>query len=307
MAKKARTEEVRQTLWSIFTGQQPTLKPGAAFYAVGLTPSGSRIAVRTHLTSTVQEAVDNLAAYFEAQTLVIANEKYDRATYDLRTLVSAMYRDINKEHTAPDVDALVQFALTGRPLPRAFLVRLAGRNRADEYRVTRPRAVLTKMVLLSRDWKELDMDKDTLEALNPEQPEPAYHLGRLLAVLDDIQTSAMRGVNTTLVDRFYGSMSTTPYAVVGRLIHGSQAHLQKLRKENEPAYRAKQNELESVMGRLRDIPAKPLSTAQQALFALGYYHQRAHINEGIRERSAAKRAKAEAEQAALLTSEGDAQ
>jgi len=305
--KKARTEEVRQTLWSIFTGQQPTLKPGAAFYAVGLTPSGSRIAVRTHLTSTVQEAVDNLAAYFEAQTLVIANEKYDRATYDLRTLVSAMYRDINKEHTAPDVDALVQFALTGRPLPRAFLVRLAGRNRADEYRVTRPRAVLTKMVLLSRDWKELDMDKDTLEALNPEQPEPAYHLGRLLAVLDDIQTSAMRGVNTTLVDRFYGSMSTTPYAVVGRLIHGSQAHLQKLRKENEPAYRAKQNELESVMGRLRDIPAKPLSTAQQALFALGYYHQRAHINEGIRERSAAKRAKAEAEQAALLTSEGDAQ
>lgn len=286
--KKVRSEEVRQALWSVFAGQQSALKPGAAFYAVGLTPSGSRIAVRTHLTSTVQEAVDNLAANFEAQTLVKARDE-DRETYDLRTLVSAMYRDINKEHTAPDVDALVQFALTGRPLPRSFLVRLAGRNRADDYHVTRPRAVLTKMVLLSRNWKELDMDKDTLEALNPEQSEPAYHLGRLLAVLDDVQTSAMRGVNTTLVDRFYGSMSTTPYAVVGRLIQGSQAHLQKLRKENEPAYRAKQNELESVMSRLRDIPAKPLSTAQQALFALGYYHQRAHIQAGIRERVAAKK------------------
>ena len=309
--KKARSEEVRETLRGIFTGQQPTLNPSAAFYAVGLTPSKSRIAVRTHLSSTVQEAVDNLANYFEAQTLAMLNDKYDREVYDLRTLISAMYRDISKEHTAPDVDALVQFALTGRPLPRSFLVRLAGRNRADEFHVTRPRAVLTKLVLISNDWKELNMDKDSLEALNPEQQEPAYHLGRLLAVLDDIQTSAMRGVNTTLVDRFYGSMSTTPYAVVGRLIQGSQAHLQKLRKDNEPAYRAKQGELENVMSRLRDIPAKPLSTAQQALFALGYYHQRAHISEGIRERTAAKKereaqVKADSVQPALLT-EGDAQ
>lgn len=287
--KKARSEDVRQTLWGIFAGQQPTLKPGAAFYAVGLTPSGSRVAVRTCLTSTVQEAVTKLSAYFGAQTLIVANEKYDRETYDLRTLISAMYRDINKEHTAPDVDALVQFALTGRSLPRSFLVRLAGRSRADAFRVTRPRAVLTKMVLLSRDWKELDMDKDTLEALNPDQSEPAYHLGRLLAVLDDVQTSAMRGVNTTLVDRFYGSMSTTPYAVVGRLIQGSQAHLQKLRKEKPGIHHLKQEELEGVMSRLRDVPAKPLSTAQQALFALGYYHQRAHISAGIRERTAAKK------------------
>lgn len=302
--KKARSEEVRQALWSVFTGQQSALKPGAAFYAVGLTPSGSRIAVRTHLSSTVQEAVDKLAAYFEAQTLVKIGEN-DRETYDLRTLVSAMYRDINKEHTAPDVDALVQFALTGQPLPRSFLVRLAGRNRADAYRVTRPRAVLTKMILTSRDFKELDMDQDTLEALNPAQTEPAYHLGRLLAVLDDIQGNVMRA-NTTLVDRFYGSMSTTPHAVVGRLIQGSQAHLQKLRKEKPGIYYMKQEELEGVMSRLRDIPAKPLTTAQQALFALGYYHQRAHIQTGIRERSAAKKEReAQAAGTQPLPTEGD--
>lgn len=302
--KKVRSEEVRQALWSVFTGQQSALRPGAAFYAVGLTPSGSRIAVRTHLSSTVQEAVDKLAAYFEAQTLAKARDD-DRETYDLRTLVSAMYRDINKEHTAPDVDALVQFALTGQPLPRSFLVRLAGRNRADAYRVTRPRAVLTKMILTSRDFKELDMDQDTLEALNPAQTEPAYHLGRLLAVLDDIQGNVMRA-NTTLVDRFYGSMSTTPHAVVGRLIQGSQAHLQKLRKEKPGIYYMKQEELEGVMSRLRDIPPKPLTTAQQALFALGYYHQRAHIQTSIRERSAAKREReAQAAGTQPLPTEGD--
>ena len=289
-AEKARPEQVRSVLWSALKGVAPTLEPGTAFYAVGLTPSGSRIAVRTHLTSTVRDAVDNLARYFASQSLAMVNPVGsnfpDRATFDLYALVGAMYRDPSKAHTAPDVDALVQFALSGQPLPGSFLVRLNARNRADEHRVTRPRAVLTKMVLLSR--KEYDMQEENLEALDTARPEPAYHLGRLLAVLDDIQSSVMKA-NTTLVDRFYGSMSTTPYAVVGRLIQGSQAHLQKLRKDNEGAYFAKQRELEDVMGRLADIPAKPLTTPQQALFALGYYHQRAHISGGIRERSAAKK------------------
>lgn len=297
--RKVRPQKVREMLWSLFTGHQPGIKRGAAFFMVGMTPSGSRVAVRSHLTSTVQDMIDHLADFFAAQQLTPINpesSKYpDAETYDVRTLVSGLYRDMSKEHPEPAVDALVQFALRGQSLPLSFLPKLAARNRAEQ-RVTRPRAVLTKMVLLSNDFKELDMDKETLDALNPNQQEPAYHLGRLLAVLDDIQGSVMKA-NTTLVDRFYGSMSTTPYAVVGRLIQGSQAHLQKLRKENEPAYRAKQTELEAVISRLKDIPAKPLTTPQQALFALGYYHQRAHISAEIRQRTEDKKAKAEAEAA----------
>ena len=285
--KKARAEEVRAALWSAFTGQQTDLRPEAPFYTVGLTPSGSRIAVRTHLTSTVQDAVDHLADYFEAQNIVAMKEEDEGKTYGVFQLVGAMYRDASKEHIAADVDALVQHALSGRPLPQTFLVRLAGRNRADDYRVTRPRAALTKMVLLSGSFKEFDVTNAQLDALDTTRPEAAYHLGRLLAVLDDIQSSVMKA-NTTLVDRFYGSMSTTPYAVVGRLIQGTQAHLQKLRKENEGAYVMKQRALEEVMNALHDIPAKPLSTPQQALFSLGYYHQRAAIASGYRERKAAR-------------------
>lgn len=290
--RQPRPQEVREILWSLFTGQQPAIRRGTAFYMVGMTPSGSRIAVRTHLTSTVQEMVNHLADFFAAQQLDQVNSEGSRypdpETYSVRTLVSGLYRDMSKEHPEPAVDALVGHALTGQPLPRSFLPKLNARNRAEQ-RVTRPRAVLTKMVLLSNDFKELAMDKETLDALDPQQKEPAYHLGRLLAVLDDIQSSVMKA-NTTLVDRFYGSMSTTPYAVVGRLIQGSQAHLQKLRKENEPAYRAKQRELEEVMGCLTTIPAQPLTTPQQAMFALGYYHQRAHISAQIRQRMAAKTA-----------------
>lgn len=306
--RKVRPQEVRETLWSLFSGKQPDIKRGAAFFMVGITPSGSRVAVRSHLTSTVQDMVDHLADFFAAQNLAPINpegSKYpDPETYDVRTLVSGLYRDMSKEHPEPAVDALMQFALRGQPLPLSFLPKLAARNRAEQ-RVTRPRAVLTKMVVLSNDFKELDMDKETLDALNPDQKEPAYHLGRLLAVLDDIQGNVMKA-NTTLVDRFYGAMSTTPYAVVGRLIGGSQAHLQKLRKEKGWLYKIKQEELEDVMSRLKDIPAKPLTTAQQALFALGYYHQRAHISEGKREGLSAKASRDETlNQPTLLNAQGD--
>ena len=133
------------------------------------------------------------------------------------------------------------------------------------------------------------------------------HLGRLLAVLDDIQHAVMRA-NTTLVDRFYGSMSTTPYAVMGRLIQGSQAHLQKLRKENRFRHDEKQELLAQVMTKLqpREVPQRPLTTKEQALFSLGYYHQKAVLAEQMRERiRAAENRKAAANTATPDTDASD--
>lgn len=319
--QKADSGEVRATFSSPYKGIFKDFDPHTAFYAVGMTPSNSRIAVRSHLTSTVGDTVVGLRHYFAAQRMVHLAPWQEGKTYSVGSLARSLFfqkpkkgetklGELDEPKDQPDSDAngviaqLIEHALSGLPLPINYLTRLNRRNVAEK-RVTRPRAVLTKMVLLSNDFKELDMDKETLDALNPDQKEPAYHLGRLLAVLDDIQGSVMKA-NTTLVDRFYGSMSTTPYAVVGRLIGGSQAHLQKLRKEKGWLYKIKQEELEDVMGRLKDIPAKPLTTAQQALFALGYYHQRAHISEGKREGSSAKASRDETlNQLTLLNAQGD--
>lgn len=281
----------RQIIQSAFKGQELTVRRGAAFYMVAMTPSGSRIAVRSHLISTVQETLDRLTDFFAAQMLVIVNDEHakypDPTTYSVYALVGCLHRDLSKASAQADLSALVDHALSGKPLPLSFLPRLAARNRAEQT-INRSRAVLIKMVLLSRSFKETPMNKDTLDALDVTQPDPAYHLGRLLAVLDNIQSSVMKA-NTTLVDRFYGSMSTTPYAVMGRLIHGSQAHLQKLRKEKESAYYHKQALLEEVLSRIPNLSRKPLNTAQQALFALGYYHQRAEMNAEIRRASEAKK------------------
>ena len=116
-----------------------------------------------------------------------------------------------------------------------------------------------------------------MEHLQNDRPEPAYHCGRLLAVLEQIQRAALgAGVNTTIVDRFYGTASTAPATVFGTLLKGAQPHLSKLRRsQQEGTAYALQSRLEEVLAQLPTFP-RTLKLQEQALFALGYYHQRAH-------------------------------
>ena len=114
-----------------------------------------------------------------------------------------------------------------------------------------------------------------MAALEAEHPSPAYHCGRLLAVVEDVQRAALPGVNTTIVDRYYGAASSTPAVVFGALLRGAQPHLARLERDRPEAYVNLQRRIEDVMARIDDWPST-LPLKEQALFSLGYYHQRAH-------------------------------
>ena len=116
---------------------------------------------------------------------------------------------------------------------------------------------------------------------------PAYLCGRLLAVLERTQRLAISGAGTTLVDRYYGTASTAPASVFGSLLTGAQAHLGKLRRDRPGAYERIQQELEEILGGLPAFP-RTLSLDDQALFALGYYHQRANSRARARAAGEAK-------------------
>ena len=111
--------------------------------------------------------------------------------------------------------------------------------------------------------------------LNEAHPSPAYHCGRLLAVLENAQRAAMPGLKTTTVDRFYGAASTAPVSVFGRLLGGAQAHLSKLERDRPGAWRRLEQQIEDVIAGLEGFPAT-LTLSEQGLFAMGFYHQRAH-------------------------------
>jgi CRISPR-associated protein Csd1 len=111
--------------------------------------------------------------------------------------------------------------------------------------------------------------------LNENHPNAGYQCGRLLCALEDAQRQALPGVKAGIVDRFYGTASTAPRLVFGRLVKGAQAHLSKLERDRPGTHRRLQVRIEQISARIEGFPAV-LSLADQGLFALGYYHQRAH-------------------------------
>ena len=90
-------------------------------------------------------------------------------------------------------------------------------------------------------------------------------------MLEKLQKDAQPGINATIKDRYYSSASCTPGSVFGTLIRLSNHHLKKL---EQPGWRVN---AEKRIGEVMElIPAFPshLNLEQQALFAVGYYHQK---------------------------------
>jgi CRISPR-associated protein Csd1 len=102
----------------------------------------------------------------------------------------------------------------------------------------------------------------------------AYQLGRLFAVLERIQSAAIKDANATITDRYFGSASTVPFSVFPRLIAGSKNHLSKIRKD-KPGFAVKlDKDLMSIIGKLPQNFPKHLTIEDQGRFAIGYYQQR---------------------------------
>jgi CRISPR-associated protein Csd1 len=251
------------------------------FYAVALSASGGRAVVRDWLDTTAAGAAARLARYFRLQRLVDRDSSEPRF-FSLRALAGATQRERDTGEPAPIVpQALARLALAGGPLPTQLLALVLGRLRAGDP-VTPARAALVKMVLLSQ---QPDFEEDEMVTLDPDQTHPAYLCGRLFAILDRIQQIAI-GPNATIVDRFFGTASSAPATVFGRLVRGAQPHLGKLRKTRPGAHVALERRLEEVMQDLPGFPAT-LTLKEQGLFVLGYYHERAASAAAARARRAA--------------------
>jgi CRISPR-associated protein Csd1 len=222
------------------------------------------------LDTTVEHARQNLARYFVLQQIVERDGTLGHP-YGLYPLAASTVRDVNRELSPNIPKVLLHSALKGGPLPLWLLFQAVKRNRAEQT-ITRPRAALIKMVLLSQQGTFTK--EDMMTQLEPDNRDPAYLCGRLLAVLEAVQQAAIPGANATITDRFFGTASSAPASVFGRLIRGGMVHLGKLRREKPGTYEALRRKLAEVQEHLTTFP-KILTLEQQGLFGLGYFHQQA--------------------------------
>ena len=269
-------------------GRRATVGDETAFYAASLSASGSRAVVRDWIDTTVGSVEESVARWFRLQRIADPRNEDPEGTrpraLSLFQLAASTVRDARRDLPVTTPRSLFRAALSAAPLPLEVAFQAVRRCRAEQG-VTRPRAALIKLVLLSRETTSLK--EDYMVALETEHPSPAYHCGRLLAVIEDVQRAALPGVNATIVDRYYGAASSTPAVVFGALLRGAQPHLARLERDRPGAYVNLQRRLEEVMARIGDWPAT-LALKEQALFSLGYYHQRAHSRAEMASRRAAR-------------------
>jgi CRISPR-associated protein Csd1 len=266
-----RGRESVRALFEMKRGKPLTGDDQQRFFVLGLAPNAARIAIRFWQVSTVQEIGERMFRHFE--DLAIARGPKDPEFPPMLGLLRAIAAQGKLENIPPNLAGeWMRTVLTGAPYP-ATLLQAAIRRAKAEQSIGHRRAALIKACLN----RSAIHDKEALTvALDPDNTNPAYRLGRLFAVLERIQEEANPGLNATIRDRYYGAASSNPRTVFPILNRMKNHHLGKL--EN----RGRAVNLERLIGEIAEalesddpFPAS-FSLADQGRFAVGYYHQRQH-------------------------------
>ncbi|MBK8254885.1 MAG: type I-C CRISPR-associated protein Cas8c/Csd1 [Polyangiaceae bacterium] len=264
-------EAVREMVKSPLKGLEPAPIDTTHFYAVTLSGNAALVVVRDWMEVPVGQVKQNLRRYFGALSLAGS----DGQPLGVRRLLSAIETP-SGSGLSPNLETkLVRSALYGSPIPREVLSAALRRlrlppHKLDERRQLHARCALIKAALMDLpDWKGT---KEVTVALDENNTETPYLLGRLFAALERLQAEAQGDINATIRDKFFGAASSTPGLIFPRLIRLSMHHAAKIREGKDPfAEITKARIIEKLQG---EALPNTLNLADQGLFAIGYYHQR---------------------------------
>ncbi|PQV53814.1 CRISPR-associated protein Csd1 [Defluviimonas denitrificans] len=268
------TAKVREQLVQIREGRRlaeimPKLDEGVRFFVLGLAPNAARLSVRFWWEGSFGTLAANYQRFIDDTALDPAPRTGWPPLW--RYLIELAVQ--GKRENVPPLIAgeWMRAILSGTRYPLTLLSATLMRIRADG-EVNALRAAILKSVLIRNLSWEVPV------ALDSANTNRGYVLGRLFAVYEEVQRAALGGsVNATIKDKFYGAASASPQKVFRTLDSGAQNHFSKLRKLS-PGRAVNLEKLIGSITELMDPGADPipatLSSAEQALFGIGYYHQR---------------------------------
>ena len=264
----ADAKKVHDYLSAVREGRNPPgIDTSVTMYILGLSPNASRLAIRFWITDTVDTFNRNLGKHFNNLRIQkqYENDKDFPGIWQLLIETLPKKKELRKsENINPLLSGMyIKSILSGGRYPESLLATLIRRLRTDGD-VSYYRAAQIKAILKRNYHKEVSM------GLDENNPNIAYRLGRLFAVLEKAQEEAIPGANATVKDRFYGSASATPGVVFPQLLRMGQHHLSKI---GEGSRIAKEKMIQSIVEGIDSFP-RHLPLEEQGRFSLGYYHQR---------------------------------
>ena len=266
----AECSKLRSALEAVAKGrvaQGPEFDPDTRVYFLGLAPNAARLSVRFWQPGTFGDFARHITRFWDDLALEPSPWKTAPAAWSL-LYETALQR--KAENIPPRLGGdLMRAVLTGASYPRTLLSGVINRIRADGDINGRRAAICRAVINRNTKREEIPM------SLDRDNPNPAYRLGRMFAVLESIQQAALPGLNATIKDRFFASASATPARIFPQLTKNATHHLSLLRKGDSVGLAHwLDREMGDIWGGLEaDLP-RALNLEDQGRFVAGYYHQR---------------------------------
>jgi len=242
---------------------------GTRFHILGLAPNAARLSVRFYYQGTIGELLHNLRAHHAEMSVVAefgpGTKRPDPEFPAVWQLLRETARE-TKEIPPLLAGPLMRAIIAGTPYPQSLYDAVLRRIRADR-NINYLRACVIRGVLNRNHHLETTM------ALDLDNPNPAYRMGRLFAVLEKTQMDALgTKINATIRDKYYNAASASPRSVFPLILRTYSHHLNKLDHVGKKVNREKL--MQEVLGPISDGFPAHLNLQEQGLFALGYYHQK---------------------------------
>jgi CRISPR-associated protein Csd1 len=287
-AEVNRTAPVHDQLLRIAAGRwadDPEFEPdeNIRFFVLGLAPNAARLQLRFFYTSTLGELLRHLRQHCRDILLEepglgvrvptlwrLAQEILPKNKDGLARTDAGSQKKLDKLR-----GDLARAVLTGIDYPQSLLPIVLDRFRSDG-RLTAPRLGLVKGCINRHRRATGDHEPEIAMGLDETSGEPGYLLGRLFALLENMQQLSRGSAGRdqpTIRDRFMSAASVTPLSVFPYLLGLESAHERKAKRDRPGLAHAAARALQELIGHIGDFEPQ-LSPHQQGLFFIGYHHQR---------------------------------
>lgn len=237
-------------------------------YILGLAPNASRLAVRFWYMDDYIKIIEKISRHY-SDLLLVSKSKKEPHLISLSMILkeTALLKDF-KNITPVLGGTLMRAILTDVPYPVSLFSSIISRIRTDQ-EINYVRAAVIKACLVrKRRYYHQGNEREITMALNEQNRNTGYLLGRLFALLERVQEHANPSIKTTIRNKYFGAASASPGTVFPILLRQVQHHIAEAEYSNYTDQR-----IEDIVSGIVRFPTR-LSLEDQGQFVLGYYQQR---------------------------------
>ena len=251
----------------------PGLSEDTRFYVLGLAPNAARVSIRFWHQDTIGGFARRIAEHW--RDLRLKPSPWSTQPVAWQLLLETAVRGKAKNIPPTLGGALMRAILDGRRYPQTLLASIVGRMRSDKI-ISGKRVAICK-ACLARDYRLGIGREDVPVSLDINEVNPAYRLGRLFALYEDVQRAALGKVNATIKDRYFGAAAATPALIFPLLERRSANHLARIRNGSKGGLAIWfDQQIDEILSGIGTAFPRSLRLEDQGRFAIGYHHQRKH-------------------------------